>query len=152
MKNIKEEILKILENPTSPTEIKKKLKDVNSFGTIAYHLKQLEEEGVITKEKDNKKQGQPTKYKLNSPEIRKRIKISNEEEEKRKIAFLNCIKENPLKEDAVIMNMLENEGFDDDWMAETSMNCNNENLAVFCWKITKKGENFLKQNSKDKNK
>jgi len=147
-KNIKDEILRILSKPTTVTEIKRKLPKVKSFGSISYHLKNLEREGVITKEKETKKQGQPTKYKLNSPGIKKRIKEFYDQKKKYKIAFLNQIKQNPMKEDAVVTNELENAGFNYDIIKDISMDSENEKLAVFCWKITQKGEKFLKENSK----
>ena len=145
---IREKILKILSSPSSVTEIKSKLPEVKSFGTIAYHLKNLKNEGVVTSVKDNKKQGQTTIYKLNSPEIIKRISAWNKTKKEMELIILKKIKENPLIEDGELSNILEQEGLDWEFGEDIILECAGKHLSVLCHKITPKGEKFLKKQSK----
>jgi len=146
-KSLRNKILEILVVPTTVTELKNKLgKNVKSFGTLAYHLKILEKESLITKDKDNKSQGQPTKYKLVSKEQLKRILNMQEETKKYQLTFLKYIQENPLKDDATMLNDLENMGFNSEIMGDVAFDCSNNKFSVLCHKITKKGESFLKDN------
>jgi DNA-binding HxlR family transcriptional regulator len=62
--NCRDRIIYELNERKSVTELFNKLK-VKSFGTIAYHLKKLEEEGIILKEK-TKVRGNKTYYWLKS--------------------------------------------------------------------------------------
>lgn len=60
MKNVRENIMIFCMYPRSVKEI---IKTLNvSPGTISYHLKKLTEEGIFSKNKENNKVGQPTKY------------------------------------------------------------------------------------------
>ncbi len=147
-KSVKNQIIQILVNPSTVTEIKNQLPKVKSLGTIAYHLRNLESENIITKIKDKKKQGQPTTYSVKSKESLAFFEKMDAREKKEKIAFLLHLKKNPGISDNQIINDLINQGFNEDSMADSSMAVLNENLATMSYNITKKGEKFLKDNGK----
>jgi DNA-binding PadR family transcriptional regulator len=146
--NLREEILKAVSNPSTVTEIKNKIPEIKSFGTLAYHLKKLKTDGIITKKKEENKQGQPTKYKLQSLKEIERLEKWREERKKEKIIFLEFLKKNELVEDNDMLNRLELEGHDLDFMGDASMSCVGDKLATLHFKITPKGKKFLKENKK----
>jgi len=143
-KDIRIRILQILEVPATVTEIKLKLRDVKSFGTIAYHLKNLEEECVIKKNKDTSKRGSPTKYSLIDKNLIEVIKKMREDSIVSKQAILKKIKEQPLIEDREISRFVEISDLPHT-AVDDIFGCTNENLATLHFKITEKGEKFLKQ-------
>lgn len=149
-KNIRKEILKILSTPSTVTEIKKKLPDVSSLGTIAYHLKNLEEENLITKNKDKKKQGRPTTYRLESKEIREEIRKYKEEEKEILISCLDIMNKNPNITENQLINEMENLGFEYDKFIDKIMDTINNKFSIISFTITYKGKEFLKQNENKK--
>ena len=58
-----ERIVKLLSTPKTVTELKRKLPEISSLGTLAYHLKILSDSGFIESIKDKTKRGSPTTYK-----------------------------------------------------------------------------------------
>lgn len=139
----------ILINPTTVTGIKNKLPKVKSLGTIAYHLKNLENENIITKTKEVKKQGQPTTYKISSQEISKRMKEGKKEEREQELICLNIIKDNPHITDDEIIAKLKNEGYEEKYgdriWSDTPFNLANNHLTTINYKITEKGLKYLKK-------
>ncbi len=144
-KNIRDRMLEILITPSTVTVLKDKLKDVDSFGTIAYHLKKLEEEGIVEKEKDTSKRGSPTTYSLIDKSIIHIIKERNKNAKISKKAILREIKENPMIEDAILSLFVERADLPH-LSLDKIFDCTNEGLATLHFKITKKGERFLRQN------
>lgn len=147
-KNIREEILRVLSTPSTVTEIKNKIPEITSFGTLSYHLKNLENERIITKTKDKKKQGQPTRYKLESPEVIERLEKFRNIVIQNKVSVLRLIEKDEFIEDSIMLKTLERQGGDSEFIGDMSMECVNENLATLHFKITPKGKQFLKNHSK----
>ncbi len=58
----RERILQLLKKPLNVTQLKKRLPEVSSFGTLAYHLKILREKKLVVIIRKEKKQGGPTFY------------------------------------------------------------------------------------------
>jgi DNA-binding HxlR family transcriptional regulator len=149
-KNVREEILKILAKPTTVTELKNKIKGVRSFGTLAYHLKNLESEGIITK--NEKKKGEQIRYSLMDKRISKLLEKLKEKEKEAKIIILKKLKENPLMSDQELERYLEQSILDEKELPhviDQIFGCSNENLATLHFKITPKGLKFLEQNSSE---
>jgi predicted transcriptional regulator len=146
--SIKEKIIQILVEPTTVTEIKNKLKEIKSFGSISYHLKNLIKEGIVIKEKDTKSQGQPTRYKLNSKKVLTRIKNLNEWVNKNTLIYLKFLKDNPLISDNNMLNELEKRGFNRDVMGDRATDSLIKNYSEIYHKITPKGERYIKEHSK----
>jgi predicted transcriptional regulator len=147
-KTFRDEILAALSKPATVTELKNKIPRIKSFGTLAYHLEKLEKENLITKKKENKKQGQPTTYSIVSEKIRKIFDKYNRKKKQMLIAFLKFIKNNPNIGDREMINKLEQQGFDKYLIGDTSMDSSNDNYSVLAHRITPKGEKFLKENDK----
>lgn len=142
---IREKILKILKIPCSVSDLKEKIPEVSSFGTISYHLKVLEKEGKIKKKKMKDKRGQPTYYSL------KEIKAPKTQEE-----MIKWLGENKLKYKIKVLKLLKEKPRDDIFFAEDEdledvvFDLSNEGLSKFTHSITPKGEKFLKENEKKK--
>jgi len=144
--SVRGKILSILSEPTKVQDIKKAIPRIKSFGTVAYHLKQLEREGIITKHKEKKKQGQPTFYKIQSREVLNKIKQDKEEDKKYKILFLKYLEQNPGVSDKQLIADLMNVGLDLGIIGDLTTDCLNDNLYVLMYKITPKGKKFLEEN------
>ncbi len=146
-KDVRKRILDILAEPSTVTAIRTKLKDVGSFGTIAYHLKELHDNGVIGKDKDESKRGSPTTYYLINKDVISKVKKARESRELSKTEILKKIKESPMIEDRELSLYLERLGMSESLIDEV-MNCNGDNLTTIHHKITPKGLKFLEDNSK----
>ena len=144
-KDIRSRILIILSEPATVTALKEKLKDVESFGTIAYHLKKLEKEGIVEKEKDTTKRGSPTTYSLVDKDLIKIIKKMREDSVISRVAILRRIKNNPSIEEGELSLFVDRSDLPS--AAEDDIfGCTDDNLATLHFEITEKGEKFLKQN------
>lgn len=148
---IRNRILKILSIPTGVSELKEQIKEVSSFGTIAYHLKELESEGLISKYKQEKKRGQPTKYFLTS--LKKNPKKMIEYWKKReKLIIKNTLlflKENLNSTEEQIQEYLINKIKLVKYSGEGDIVFNlivNSNYVKPIYKLTPEGEKFLKEN------
>jgi len=154
---IRNKILKILQKPTGVSELKNKLTEISSFGTIAYHLKELEKEGLIKKENKKKLRGQPTTYFLTSLKIQKSpddfLKKYDERRKLVKAEILKTIKENPNINDKELKKILikkinfDWEGVDGDDYVDICFDYN-ENYVIRCYTLGIEGEKFLKENEK----
>jgi DNA-binding HxlR family transcriptional regulator len=148
-KNMGEEILKVLLKPSTVTEIKTKIPKIKSFGTIAYHLKRFEEEGIVIKKKEANKQGKPTTYQIKENSLIKSYKKEIEEEEKKLNDLLLIIKNNPEITRKELISKLEEADREDlihsDVFADK---LHNQNYCSYILKITKKGLKHLKENKK----
>lgn len=98
---VKSQILDLLEDPLTASDIKQKMPGISSMGTILYHLNNLVEEGLLVREKQTKVRGQPTYYYLASlrkmgfktwRELEDKIKKQNESS---KVRLLKYLKDNP---------------------------------------------------------
>lgn len=142
-KDIRTRILDILIEPSTVTEIKTKLKDVESFGTIAYHLKKLESEAIVTKKKDSSKRGSPTTYSLTDKDFVEILKTDRKYSIVAKKEILKLVNENPMIEDGEITSHIKRSGLPEAALDEV-LECVNDNLTTLHFKITKKGLKFLK--------
>lgn len=61
---VRNRIKKLLTYPKTVTQLKKELPEISSLGTLAYHLKELLNKGIVKKHKEKNKQGSPTLYYL----------------------------------------------------------------------------------------
>lgn len=147
-RSIKDRILQILIKPSTVTEIKNKIPELKSFGTLSYHLKQLENDHIITKEKQAKKQGQPTFYKLVDQKTKNILDKMEALDTKIKIAALKIVKEHPNISDDHLVNALVKQGFDSELAGDITMGLVGDNLTELQHEITIKGEKFLKENDK----
>jgi DNA-binding transcriptional ArsR family regulator len=144
--NVREEILRLLINPLTPTELKNRLSHIKSFGTIAYHLNKLEEEHIITKEKLKDKQGQPTKYTLASKLVRSNYEKIDKLRQDYLLAFLKYVRDNPDVEDGRMIRELKEQGYDEDGIGDISLDGSYKSLTTLRHRITQKGEKFLRDN------
>jgi len=147
-KTFREEILGVLSEPSTVTEIKNKIPRIKSFGTLAYHLKILEKEKVITKEKQKKKQGQPTTYKIVSNKVKASAEEYNRKFSRHFLEVLNMIDKNPNLNQNDLYNRLMEKGLDMGYIGDALTDAYNENYTILSSKITEKGKQFLKENSK----
>jgi len=145
-KDIRNIILNALSTPATVTELKKRTPNIKSFGSIAYHLKKLENKGIVTKKADTTKRGHPTTYILNKD----MLLIINEEKKRREKGMrviLEKIKQKPYITDNELTTFINQSGIDyllEDDIFETI----NNNLSTICFKLTPKGEKFIKGHSK----
>ena len=146
--SVRNQILRILTNPSTVTEIKNKLPKIKSFGTIAYHLKELELDHIITKEKQKKIRGQPTIYKIQTKDVLSRINQIKNEEQKVTLLFLEYIKDHPYANTLEVDEFLDGiPGYYEAYQDIPSEAVNNR-LASFHYKISGKGLKFLKDHTK----
>lgn len=143
-KNVREQILKILIKPTTVTELKEKIKDVKSFGTIAYHINELMKEGIITKNEKEKK-GDKITYQVSSKEKMKFYSDLKKTEEDYIKKVLTFVKNKPNIERQDLLIYFEKLGVDIDYIYQQMLECENENYMSVFYKINPKGEKFLKQ-------
>lgn len=145
MQVVRKKILEVLKNPTSVSDLKNKIPEVSSFGTIAYHLKQLENEGLIKKKKISDERGKPTYYFLKNV---KKIPSTKKEIEKLyeklilggMIKTLELLKKKPREDDFFIK-------YNDGELADSIMDCNIKGLSKISHTLTEEGEAFLKKHS-----
>lgn len=100
---VKNEIIFLLSNPQTATDLKEKMPHISSTGTIAYHLKNLEKEGMIVREVKEHVRGKPVYYYLaalkslgfglNSLENLQKFRA--ERKEKVKLSILKELKKSP---------------------------------------------------------
>lgn len=145
VRDVRKRILNILAEPSTVTSIRTKLKDIESFGTIAYHLKELYDNGVVGKDKDESKRGSPTTYYLLNKDVINKVKKGRENRRKAKYVILKIIKDEPMIEDKELLWYLQRLGLSDVDVDEV-MNCVSDSLTTFHHKITTKGLNFLEDN------
>jgi len=143
---IRNKILSVLIEPSTITDLKNKIPEVKSFGTLVYHLNLLENEGKITK-KHKEKKGDKILYKLTDAKIIKVFEEMEKRDKKYLIAFLKMIKSNPHIEDSILLNKLEQEGFDSNLMNDIFSNSISRHFSVIQHKITPRGLKFLEDNS-----
>jgi hypothetical protein len=149
MEDVRNKILDILLVPSTVTEIKTKLPKVKSFGTIAYHLKNLEKENIITKNNIVKVKGEPIKYQILDKKTRDWYNKYDRERKKYRYAFLKHIRDNPNIEDEKMILDLKNQGYEEDLMGDVSLGGSNNNFSMLCHRITPKGLNFIKKFEKN---
>jgi len=143
---LRNKILEILVNPTTVTTLKEKLPQVKSFGNLSYHLKILENEEIIAKDKDKKKPGQPTKYHIVSKIQLAQISKDNKEKMKVDIAYLEQIAKNPMQDHNILYLELKNKGIDlANVNSDITSDSINENLVTQHFKITPKGLKYLQE-------
>ena len=147
-KSFRNEIMAALQKPATVTELKRRIPRIKSFGTLAYHLEMLRNEGIVTRDKKGKKKGQSIIYSITSPKIQKKYLDIKNEQKKFTIAFLKLIKENPNLGDKEMLIKLEQQGFNEETMGDISMDSIAENYSVMAHRITDKGKQFLKDNPK----
>jgi DNA-binding MarR family transcriptional regulator len=145
IKDVRGEILKALATPATVTELKRRTPNIKSFGSIGYHLKILEKEGIVVKKVDKTKRGYPTTYTLNSKEIIKDIKSYEKDLLEQKKYFLKIIKENPLIEMEALDLKMKRDGRGDVVFSDAKTDCLNEGLYILKHEITAAGEKFFKQ-------
>jgi DNA-binding PadR family transcriptional regulator len=145
--NARGTILRILSTPATVTEIKNKAKNIESFGTIAYHLAKLEKESIVEKVKDHEKRGRPTTYSLVDKKLIEFYKERKKNEIIARTLILKKIKEQPLITDDELMAYVEKSGLEE-YALEEIFGCSNAKLSTISYKITPKGAKFLKENSK----
>ena len=150
--DVRKEILNILNNPTGVSDLKLKLKDVKSFGTIAYHLKNLKQEGLIDSFKDKSRRGNPTTYfkktsELNEEEKEVKLKemvkkqIDNQIIALKLLSNKGYVKEDLINQKALEVNPQYN-GFEL-WSKIDELRFEKEFIEVY-YKLNDKGEEFLK--------
>ena len=147
---VKDQIINLLRNPLTATDLKERLPSVSSMGTIAYHLKNLEESGIVVKEKMEKVRGQPTYYYL---AILKRLgfkdwseleRSQQKDKLKKHIKLLKDIASRP--QDAFeLVDRYDPDEQDDDLF---DMIFNRNDKIKLMAEITEEGKRFLKENTK----
>lgn len=146
--SIRDQILKVLVKPTTVTEVKNKLPKIKSFGTVAYHLKELEKEGIITKVKQEKEQGRPTSYQVREKKILDAFKEIEKTEESIRISLLKLLKRTPsISDDEAIDIIAQESKIDPEIIGDVLTDMDYQGLAEICWKILPKGERYLKNKS-----
>lgn len=150
-KDIRTRILSILVDPTTVTGIKEILKDVESFGTIAYHLKKLQDDGIIDNRKDTSKRGSPTTYFLVDKNLIEAMKEIRRDSIMGKMEVLKIVKDREFIEEGELTALLERSGIpekDIGIVVDEIFGCSNEKLTTMHFKITPRGLRFLKGSKK----